>query len=77
MKKFGNLDELEVQSYRYLTISQCKFLYRCSSFNKRQFRRPIFIPSENRWKEISNQLDKENLDNLSILYKTLKRIMNY
>ena len=29
----------------------------------------FFIPSENRWKEISNQLDKENLDNLSILLK--------
>lgn len=33
----------------------------------------FFIPSENRWKEISNQLDKENLDNLSILYKNLEK----
>ncbi len=27
MKKYGNLVEQEVQSYRYLTISQCKFLF--------------------------------------------------
>ncbi|MGH2179994.1 hypothetical protein ACQ1ZQ_16305, partial [Enterococcus faecalis] len=32
-----------------------------------------FIPSENRWKQISNQLDKENFDNLSILYKNVEK----
>lgn len=32
----------------------------------------FFIPSEKRWKEIANQLDKENLDNLSTLYQNIE-----
>lgn len=32
----------------------------------------FFIPSEGRWKEIMNQLDRENLDNLSVLYTNLE-----
>jgi len=33
----------------------------------------FFIPSESRWKEIMNQLDRENLDNLSVLYSNLEK----
>lgn len=33
----------------------------------------FFIPSEGRWKEIMNQLDRENLDNLSVLYTNLEQ----
>ncbi|WP_250864560.1 hypothetical protein [Enterococcus faecalis] len=33
----------------------------------------FFIPSEGRWKEIMNQLDRENLDNLSVLYSNLEK----
>lgn len=32
----------------------------------------FFIPSEGRWKEIMNQLDREKLDNLSVLYTNLE-----
>ncbi|BDC76499.1 hypothetical protein [Enterococcus faecalis] len=33
----------------------------------------FFIPSEGRWKEIMNQLDRENLDNLSSFYSNLEK----
>lgn len=32
----------------------------------------FFIPSENRWKEIINRLDREKLDNLEKLYEALE-----
>lgn len=32
----------------------------------------FFLPSEKRWKEIVNQLDREALDNLSALYTALQ-----
>lgn len=32
----------------------------------------FFIPSENRWKEIINALDREKLDNLEKFYEALK-----
>lgn len=33
----------------------------------------FFIPSEGRWKEIINGLDKEKLDNLTALYPVLRK----
>lgn len=32
----------------------------------------FFIPSENRWKELVNQLDREALDNLNTLYTAIE-----
>lgn len=32
----------------------------------------FFIPSENRWKELVNQLDREALDNLNTLYTVIE-----